>query len=141
MIDLWQSLGNLRVDVLLETWLLILLGLITGTISGLIGIGGGVILTPALVYLFGFSQHSAQGTTLALLVPPVSLLAAWTYYQKGNVDLKAATIVFMGFFIGGFFGAQLALQLPEFWLRRIFGIAMMGLAIKMIFAKPSPSTD
>jgi uncharacterized protein len=119
---------------LLETWFLVLLGLITGVISGLIGIGGGVILTPALVYLFGFSQHAAQGTTLALLVPPVSLLAAWTYYQKGNVDLKVAAIVFIGFFIGGYFGAKLAIQLSDFWLRRIFGIAMMGLAIKMIFS-------
>jgi uncharacterized protein len=124
---------------LLETWLLILLGLVTGAISGLIGIGGGVILTPALVYLFDFSQHSAQGTTLALLVPPVSLLAAWTYYQKGNVDLKAASIVFIGFFIGGFFGAKLALHLSEFWLKRIFGIAMMGLAVKMIFSKSNAS--
>jgi uncharacterized protein len=108
---------------LLETWFLVLLGLITGVISGLIGIGGGVILTPALVYLFGFSQHAAQGTTLALLVPPVSLLAAWTYYQKGNVDLKVAAIVFIGFFIGGYFGAKLAIQLSDFWLRRIFGSA------------------
>jgi uncharacterized protein len=124
-----------------ETWLFILLGLITGTISGLIGIGGGVILTPALVYFFNFSQHSAQGTTLALLVPPVSLLAAWTYYQKGNVNLKVATIIFVGFFIGGLLGAKLALQLSETWLRHIFSLAMMGLAIRMIFFESNSTSS
>ena len=82
----------------MEIGLYLILGLITGTVSGLIGIGGGVLLTPALVYLFGFTQHSAQGTTLALLVPPVSLLAAWTYYQEGDVNIKVAGLIFLGFF-------------------------------------------
>jgi hypothetical protein len=117
---------------LLEISLYLVLGLIAGAISGLIGIGGGVLLTPALVYLFGFTQHTAQGTTLALLVPPVSLLAAWTYYQQGNVDLKVATLIFVGFFIGGLFGAKFAINMPELWLKRVFGVAMLGLGVKMI---------
>lgn len=119
---------------MLESTLYLVLGLLTGTVSGLIGIGGGVLLTPALVYLFGFSQHSAQGTTLALLVPPVSLLAAWTYYQQGNVNIKVATIIFLGFFIGGLIGAKFAINIPEFWLRRLFGLAMLGLGLKMMIS-------
>jgi uncharacterized protein len=122
-IPAWQSL-----------FLYLCLGLIVGAISGLIGIGGGVLLTPALVYLFGFSQHNAQGTTLALLVPPVSLLAAWTYYERGDVDLLATTLVFLGFFVGGLLGAKLAANIPDIWLRRIFGIAMFAIALIMMFS-------
>jgi uncharacterized membrane protein YfcA len=85
--------------------LYLLLGLIAGITSGLIGVGGGIIIVPALVFLFGFSQHEAQGTTLALLVPPIGLLAAWTYYQNGYVDLKVAGYICAGFFLGGLFGA------------------------------------
>jgi uncharacterized protein len=112
----------------------LLLGLIVGAISGLIGIGGGVLLTPALVYFFGFSQHNAQGTTLALLVPPVSFLAAWTYYEQGDVDLIATTLIFIGFFVGGLLGAKLATKISDLWLRRIFGIAMFGIALTMILS-------
>ena len=119
----------------MEVTLYLILGLFTGIVSGLIGIGGGVLLTPALVYLFGFTQHSAQGTTLALLVPPVSLLAAWTYYQQGAVNLKVAFLIFLGFFIGGLFGAKVAINLPEIWLKRFFGFAMLSLGLKMMLSK------
>jgi uncharacterized protein len=112
----------------------LILGFIVGAISGLIGIGGGVLLTPALVYLFGFSQHSAQGTTLALLVPPVSLLAAWAYYQQGDVNLVATCLVFVGFFVGGLLGAKLAAKISDLWLRRIFGIAMFCIALTMMLS-------
>jgi len=78
----------------------LLLGLAAGILSGLIGIGGGMIIVPALVFLFGFSQHLAQGTTLALLVPPIGILAAWTYYQQGYVDLHTAAYICAGFFFG-----------------------------------------
>ncbi|RMF28153.1 MAG: sulfite exporter TauE/SafE family protein [Cyanobacteria bacterium J083] len=117
---------------MLEIGLYLLLGLFTGTVSGLIGIGGGVLLTPALVYLFGFSQHNAQGTTLALLVPPVSLLAAWTYYQQGDVNIKVACLIFAGFFIGGLLGAKFAVQMPEILLKRLFGLGLLGLSLKML---------
>ena len=113
----------------------LVIGLATGTLSGLIGIGGGVLLTPALVYLFGFSQHNAQGTTLALLVPPISLLAAWSYYDQGFVDLKVACLICAGFFLGGFLGAKFAVVMPEVILKRVFGAAMFLVAIRMMLAE------
>jgi hypothetical protein len=111
------------------------LGLSAGAVSGLIGIGGGVLITPALVYLFGFSQYSAQGTTLALLVPPIGLLGALTYYRQGYVDLKVAALVCAGFFVGGLFGAKFAVNMPELFLRRLFGAAMLLVALRMLFSK------
>jgi hypothetical protein len=113
----------------------ILLGLAAGMLSGLIGVGGGVIIVPALVFLFGFSQHQAQGTTLALLVPPVGLLAAWTYFKRGDVNLEVAAFVCAGFFVGGFFGAKLATGLSNVMLERVFGIAMLLVGLKMVLAK------
>ena len=115
--------------------LYVLLGLVAGTLSGLIGIGGGVIIVPALVYLFGFSQHHAQGTTLALLVPPIGLPAAWTYFKHGAVNFEVAMLVCVGFFLGGFLGAKLATGLSNVALERVFGIAMLAVALKMLFAK------
>jgi uncharacterized membrane protein YfcA len=113
----------------------LLLGLAAGTFSGLIGIGGGTIIVPALVFLFGLSQHQAQGTTLALLVPPIGLLAAWTYYKQGYVDLHIAAMICIGFFFGGLLGAKLANYLSNIVLERVFGIALLLIALKMIFAK------
>lgn len=118
-----------------QTSLYLLLGLIAGALSGLIGIGGGVIIVPVLVFLFGFSQHEAQGTTLALLVPPIGILAAWTYYKQGYVHLNTAAVICLGFFVGGLLGAKLATNLPSMLLERIFGVAMLLIALKMIFAK------
>lgn len=112
----------------------LLLGLFAGTLSGLIGIGGGVIIVPALVFLFGMNQHQAQGTTLALLVPPIGILAAWTYYKQGYVDLKIAALVVAGFFIGGLLGARMANQLSDTTLQRVFGVAMLLISLKMIFS-------
>jgi uncharacterized membrane protein YfcA len=115
--------------------LYLLLGLFAGTFSGLIGIGGGTIIVPALVFLFGLSQHQAQGTTLALLVPPIGFLAAWTYYKQGYVDLRIAALICVGFFLGGWVGAKLATRLSNVVLERIFGIALLLISLKMIFAK------
>ncbi|MBN1348040.1 sulfite exporter TauE/SafE family protein [candidate division KSB1 bacterium] len=115
--------------------LYLLLGLVIGTISGLIGIGGGVLIVPALIYLFSMTQHQAQGTTLSLLVPPIGLLAAWTYYKQGFVDIKIAAFICLGFFIGGYIGAKIAVALPADVLRKIFGFAMLLVAIHMIFFK------
>ncbi|MEW6386301.1 MAG: TSUP family transporter [Thermodesulfobacteriota bacterium] len=115
--------------------LFMLLGLVAGAFSGLIGVGGGVIIVPALVFLFGLSQHAAQGTTLACLVPPIGLLAAWAYYQEGYVDIHVVAWLCLGFFIGGFFGAKLANYLSNLALERVFGVAMLLIALKMIFAK------
>jgi hypothetical protein len=115
--------------------LYILLGLLTGVFSGMFGLGGGVVIIPALVFLFGLSQHQAQGTTLALLVPPIGLLAAWQYYKQGYVDLKIAAFVCLGFFFGGLIGAKLVVGLPEPLLRRLFGVALLMISIKMILTK------
>lgn len=115
--------------------LYLLLGLFAGIISGLIGIGGGIIIVPALVYLFGLTQHQAQGTTLALLVPPIGLLAAWTYYKHGYVNLTIAGFVCLGFFVGGLLGAKIAVGLSNVILRRIFGIALLLVSLYMIFER------
>jgi uncharacterized protein len=113
--------------------LYILLGLLAGILSGLVGVGGGVFIAPALVIWFGMSQHQAQGTTLALLVPPIGILAAWTYYQQGYVDVKVAAFICIGFVIGGFLGANLAVGIPNAILEKIFGGVIMAIALKMIF--------
>jgi uncharacterized membrane protein YfcA len=113
----------------------VVLGVIAGVLSGLIGIGGGVIILPALVYVFGLSQHQAQGTTLALMVPPIGLLAALEYYRAGNVNLMVAGFVCIGFFIGGLFGAKLALGISDTALQKIFGVILLLIALRMIFWK------
>ena len=115
--------------------LYLLLGLVAGILSGLIGIGGATIVIPALVLMFGLSQHMAQGTTLALMVPPIGILAAWTYYQKGLVDLKIAGFVCLGFLLGGLIGAKLAIGIPEQILKKMFGIFLLSVSLRMIFFK------
>ncbi|MBU2598893.1 MAG: sulfite exporter TauE/SafE family protein [Actinobacteria bacterium] len=115
--------------------LYILIGLLSGTISGLIGIGGGVIIVPSLIYLFKLSQQQAQGTTLALLVPPIGLLAAWTYYKHGFVNLNMAIFICLGFFIGGLIGAKIAIGLSSEILRKLFGFALFLISLHMIFTK------
>jgi uncharacterized membrane protein YfcA len=119
----------------MNIFLFLLLGLVTGIFSGLIGIGGAIIIIPSLVLLFGLTQHTAQGTTLALMVPPIGLLAAWTYYKAGFVDLKIAGLICLGFFVGGFIGAKFATEIPEELLRKIFGAVLLLASLKMIFTK------
>ena len=111
----------------------VLLGVTAGIFSGVLGIGGGIIIVPALALLFGMSQHQAQGTTLALMVPPIGLLAAMVYYKQGNVDLKAAAFICAGFFIGGLIGARAAAHIDDALLSKVFGIVMMIVAVKMFF--------
>lgn len=113
---------------------LLLLGIVAGYFSGLVGIGGGIIIVPALVLLFGFSQHAAQGTTLALLIPPIGILALVSYYQKGYVDIKSAIIICIGFMIGGYIGGKMAIGFSEELLKRIFAIALITLGI-ILFIK------
>jgi len=113
----------------------ILLGLVAGILSGLFGIGGGIIIIPILVFFFGFSQHQAQGTTLALMIPPIGLLAALEYYRAGYVDLKVAGLVCAGFFVGGLIGAKFAVDLSDDVLRKVFGVILLLISLKMIFWK------
>jgi uncharacterized membrane protein YfcA len=119
----------------METLLLLLIiGLVAGILSGIIGIGGGIIIIPALMFLLHFSQKSAQGTTLALMVPPIGLLAAWSYYKEGFVDIRAATIICIGFILGSFFGAKLSIGLPQEALKKLFSVVLILVAIKMFFS-------
>jgi len=113
----------------------IVLGLAAGTLAGILGIGGAIVVVPALVYLFGFEQKMAQGTTLAMLIPPIGLLAALQYYQNGNVNLKVAGILCIGMFIGGYFGGYIANHLPADTLRKVFGVALLLISMNMIFGK------
>jgi uncharacterized protein len=115
--------------------LFILLGIAAGMLSGLIGIGGGVIIVPALLFIFGFTQHQAQGTTLALLVPPIGILAAWAYYRHGYIDFHAALFIGIGFLFGSFLGAKVATGISNIVIERIFGIALLLISMKMILAK------
>jgi uncharacterized membrane protein YfcA len=115
--------------------LFVVLGIVVGTLAGLLGIGGAIFVIPVLVYIFGWEQHTAQGTTLAMLVPPIGILAAWKYYQAGHVDLKVAGLLCIGFFAGGYIGGALANQISADTLRKIFGIAMLLISLKMILGK------
>ncbi len=117
----------------MNVFLLVIVGLVAGTLSGLLGVGGGIILVPALVYMWGFSQHLAQGTTLALLVLPIGLLAAYKYYVEGNVNLSFVAFLAAGFFVGGLLGAYLAHAVPDVFLKRIFGVFFLFVALRMIF--------
>jgi uncharacterized membrane protein YfcA len=113
----------------------ILLGLVGGTLAGLLGIGGAIIIIPVLVFVFGWQQHMAQGTTLAMLIPPIGILAALQYYKAGHVDLRVAGILCIGFFFGGFIGGYVANQLSPDTLRKVFGVALLLISIKMIIGK------
>ncbi|MDD3365510.1 MAG: sulfite exporter TauE/SafE family protein [Syntrophomonas sp.] len=113
----------------------LILGLLAGILSGLIGIGGGIIIVPALVFVFGMTQHQAQGTTLALMVPPVGLLAAWSYYTRGFVDFKIAGLIIVGFFIGGLVGGKIAVGLSSSILQKVFALALFFISIKIFFGK------
>ncbi len=120
--------------------LCLILGLIAGIVSGITGIGGGIIILPALIFLFGLSQHQAQGTTLALLVPPIDILAAWTYYKQGYVDFKIAGLLCLGLILGGWLGAKIGTGLSNVILARIFGVLLLVSAIRVLFTNVGDST-
>src|SRR5262245_51637182 len=111
------------------------LGLIAGVLSGLVGIGGGIIIVPALVYFFGMDQKTAQGTSLAVLLPPTGLLAFLEYYRAGHVDITAGVGIIVGLLLGGLFGGEFAQQLPHETLRKIFAVLLVIVAVKMWMEK------
>ena len=113
----------------------ILLGLVAGIFGGMFGIGGATVLIPALVFFFGLTQHQAQGTTLAIMIPPIGLLAAWRYWQAGNVKLSMAGFICLGFFVGGLFGASLIHHVPDTMLKKLFGVFLFLVSMRMIFFK------
>jgi uncharacterized protein len=110
-------------------------GILAGVLSGLVGIGGGVVIVPALVYFVGFNQKLAQGTSLAVLLPPTGALAFWQYYRTGNVDLRMAALVVLGLLLGGWVGAGWAQQLSNTALRKGFAIFLVLAAVNMWFGK------
>ena len=112
--------------------ILSLIGLAAGMLSGLIGVGGGIIVVPALVYFLGFSQYQAQGTSLGLLLLPVGILAVMNYYNKGQIDIKVVGIMAFAFILGGWLGSKLALYISETLVKRIFAIILFYTAFKML---------
>jgi len=100
-----------------------------------VGIGGGVLFVPALVWLAGMDQHKAQGTSLGALLAPVGIFAFMEYYRRGNADVRVAALLAAGFLVGGYFGAVGAQHIPEVWLRRIFAITLIGVGGRMFFTQ------
>jgi len=119
----------------LNTILFLITGIIVGFSSGIVGVGGGVFVIPILVFLFGFSQKVAQGTSLAMLLPPVGILAVMEYYKTGNMDVKVAIILALGYFVGAYFGSSLAVTLSNDMLKKIFGVLLLGVSLKMLLGK------
>jgi uncharacterized membrane protein YfcA len=115
--------------------LYVLAGFGVGILGGLFGVGGAEMVIPLLVYVFGFAQHKAQGTSLAMLLPPLGLLAAWRYYNAGQVDLNVAMLLALGFFCGAPLGAMGATALNADILRKVFGVQLLLISLHMIFAK------
>lgn len=113
--------------------IILIIGLAAGLLSGLVGIGGGIIIVPALVYFLGFSQHEAQGTSLGLLLTPVGILAVMNYYKQGYLDIKIVAIMCVAFIAGAYFGSKIALALSEDMLRKVFAITLLLIAAKMLF--------
>ena len=119
--------------------ILICIGFAAGAFSGMFGIGGGLIMVPAMVFFLGMSQHAAQGTSLGVLGIPVAAVAAFNYYKQGQLDVKYALIIALTFIAGGYFGSKLSLGLNELMLKRIFGVLMLVMALRLIFfSKANP---
>ncbi|WP_167613108.1 sulfite exporter TauE/SafE family protein [Maribellus sediminis] len=115
--------------------ILIIIGLVSGLLSGIFGIGGAIIVIPALIFIVGLTQHEAQGTSLAFMIPPVGILAAWNYWKAGYVNWKFALVLALTFVVGAYLGSQFSLNIPDRTLRRLFGVLMIVMAVKLIFSK------
>ncbi len=116
-----------------EILVLICIGIVGGVLSGMFGVGGGIIIVPAFVFFLGMTQHQAQGTSLGLMLLPIGILAAYNYYKTGNLDVKAGLIVAAAFVIGGYFGSKFSLSIDQVTLKRIFGVLMFFVSVKLIF--------
>lgn len=114
---------------------LIVIGLLAGILSGFMGVGGGVIMIPLMILLLGYSQHEAQGTSLAVLAIPVTFLAAYNYYSAGHVNWKFAVVMALAFVVGGYLGSKFAISLDQSVLKKIFGVVLLIAAIKLFFEK------
>ena len=115
--------------------ILIVIGLLAGILSGLVGVGGGILMIPLLIIFLGLTQHEAQGTALFAMLPPIGILAAMNYYKEGFVKWEYAAVIALTFVVGGYFGSKLAISLPDQTVRKVFGVIMLIGAIKLIFSK------
>jgi len=115
--------------------ILIVIGLLAGILSGLVGVGGGIVMIPLLIMFLGLTQHQAQGTALFAMLPPIGILAAMNYYKEGFVKWEYAAVMALTFVVGGYFGSKLAISLPDQTVRKVFGVIMLIGAIKLIFSK------
>jgi uncharacterized protein len=115
--------------------ILVTIGLMAGVFAGVFGVGGAIVMIPALVYFLGVDQHTAQGTSLAVMLPPIGLFAAYNYYRAGQVNIWYAVIIAVTFMIGGFFGSKLALALPEQLMKKIFAVFLIVVALKLLLTK------
>lgn len=115
--------------------LLIVVGVLAGVISGFVGVGGGIIMVPAMVWLLGYSQHQAQGTSLAVIMFPVVFLAVRNYYRAGMIDPKVVLVIALAFVLGGYFGSKWSLALPMATVQKVFGVLMLVASFKLIFGK------
>jgi len=113
---------------------LILIGLAAGILGGMVGIGGGVLIVPALVLMLGLSQHQSQGISLAMMIFPVGILGVINYYKKGYVDFRYAGLLALGFFLGSYIGSKFSLSLPQDTVKKVFAVVMILLAIKLLFS-------
>ncbi len=115
--------------------ILIVVGILSGILAGVFGVGGAIIVIPALVFILGMNQHEAQGTSLAFMLPPVGILATWNYWKAGNVNWKVALVLSLTFVVGAYLGSHISINIPDKILRRLFGGLMILIALKMIFSK------
>ena len=115
--------------------ILIVIGLLAGILSGLVGVGGGILMIPLLIMFLGLTQHQAQGTALFAMLPPIGILAAMNYYKEGFVKWEYEAVIALTFVVGGYFGSKLAISLPAQTVRKVFGVIMLIGAIKLIFSK------
>ncbi len=121
--------------------ILLIIGLAAGIMGGLVGIGGGIVIVPALVYFLSFSQKEAQGTSLGILLLPIGILGVWQYYKAGYVDMRIVWLVASGFLAGSYFGSKIALSLPQEMVKKIFAILMIVVAFKMLFLDKKVKDD
>ena len=115
--------------------MLAVIGLLAGLLSGFVGVGGGIVMVPAMVLLLGYSQFQAQGTSLAVLMFPVVFLAARNYYNAGVIDPKVVLVIALTFVVGGYFGSKWSLLLPADVVKKVFGGITLFVAFKLIFGK------
>lgn len=115
--------------------ILIAIGILSGAMAGMLGIGGAIIMIPAMVFILGMNQHTAQGTSLWVLLPPISIFAAMNYWKAGYVNLKFAAVLVAAFIVGSYLGSKLVPHIPETVLRKIFAVLLLVVATKMLLSK------